>query len=398
MVATGPEAVAVGDFNGDGVLDIATANVTNNNVTVLLGFVVGHTAQTIAFGALGNVANGVSPFMIGATASSGLAVGFASNANVCTVTGTTVTIVNGGLCSIVAVQAGNATYAPAAAVTQSFTVNPGPQTIAFGPLAAASLGVSPFDVSATASSGFTVSFASITSSVCTVSGTTVTLLATGTCSITASQAGNANYTAAATVTQSFTVVASATTYLLTTVVSPADSGSLAVTPALPLEIHYAVSGTTVCLTASPAAGQIFAGWTGTALNAAGCLTMTASCFSHGEFYEANPVSATSALRFVPATPCRLVDTRNSGWSSGWTVNRRGGSARSFTIPGTCGNIPSTALAYSLNLTVVPQGPLGYVTMWPTGQTQPLVSTLNSPDGRIKSNAAIVPAGTSGASR
>jgi hypothetical protein len=35
-------------------------------------------------------------------------------------------------------------------------------------------------------------------------------------------------------------------------------------------------------------------------------------------------------------------------------------------------------------------------MWPTGQSQPVVSTLNSIDGRIKSNAAIVPAGTGGA--
>ena len=34
-------------------------------------------------------------------------------------------------------------------------------------------------------------------------------------------------------------------------------------------------------------------------------------------------------------------------------------------------------------------------MWPTGEAQPGVSTLNS-DGRVKANAAIVPAGTSGA--
>ena len=101
------------------------------------------------------------------------------------------------------------------------------------------------------------------------------------------------------------------------------------------------------------------------------------------------------MRFVPATPCRLVDTRNpNGPLGGPAIG--GGTARSFTIPGTC-NIPSTALAYSLNLTVVPHGTiLGYVSMWPSGQTQPVVSTLNSPDGRIKSNAAIVPAGTAGA--
>jgi hypothetical protein len=35
-------------------------------------------------------------------------------------------------------------------------------------------------------------------------------------------------------------------------------------------------------------------------------------------------------------------------------------------------------------------------VWPAGQTRPLASTLNSLDGRIKSNAAIVPAGAGGA--
>jgi len=59
-------------------------------------------------------------------------------------------------------------------------------------------------------------------------------------------------------------------------------------------------------------------------------------------------------------------------------------------------VPDTAAAYSLNVTVVPHGPLGYLSLWPTGSPQPLVSTLNSYDGRIKANAAVVPAGTNGA--
>ena len=42
------------------------------------------------------------------------------------------------------------------------------------------------------------------------------------------------------------------------------------------------------------------------------------------------------------------------------------------------------------------GPLGYLTIWPTGENQPVVSTMNSLDGRIKANAAIVPAGYQGA--
>ena len=291
-------------------------------------------------------------------------------------------------CSIVASQAGNSAYAAAATVMQSFTVNPESQTITYGPLSTVTYGASPFTVSATASSGLAVGFASTTSSVCAVSGNTVTILAVGTCSITASQPGNASYTAATSVTQSFTVISP---YQLTVAVSPSNSGTIAISPAS--AGNYYVSGSTVCLTASPAAGQIFTGWSGAALNAAGCLTMTASVSVTANF-AANPISAASALRFVPATPCRLVDTRNTAGPLAGPLLAAGGT-RSFTIPGTC-NIPSAALAYSLNLTVVPKGTLGYVSMWPTGQSQPVVSTLNSPDGRIKSNAAIVPAGTAGA--
>ncbi len=99
----------------------------------------------------------------------------------------------------------------------------------------------------------------------------------------------------------------------------------------------------------------------------------------------------TALQFVAVTPCRLVDTRKSGGPI------QGNTSRDFTIPqlGGC-NIPTTAAAYSLNVTVVPPAPLGYLTIWPTGEDRPVVSTMNSLDGRIKANAAIVPAGASGA--
>jgi hypothetical protein len=94
------------------------------------------------------------------------------------------------------------------------------------------------------------------------------------------------------------------------------------------------------------------------------------------------------------TPCRIADTRNAtGPFGGPTIS--GGASRDFNLPTSACSVPSTAQAYSLNVAVVPAGPLGYLTLWPTGQTQPLASTLNSLDGRIKSNAAIVPAGTGG---
>jgi hypothetical protein len=67
------------------------------------------------------------------------------------------------------------------------------------------LGAPPFTVSATASSGLAVSFASVTPTVCTVSGSTVTLVAAGTCTIHAMQTGNTNFAAATPVNQSFLV-------------------------------------------------------------------------------------------------------------------------------------------------------------------------------------------------
>ncbi len=104
-------------------------------------------------------------------------------------------------------------------------------------------------------------------------------------------------------------------------------------------------------------------------------------------------TSTSQLQFIPVTPCRVVDTRyGTGAFAGPAL--AAGSTRPFNIPqSTCG-IPPNAVAYSLNATVVPIQTLGYLTMWPAGQAQPTVSTLNS-DGRVKANATITPAGTNG---
>lgn len=172
--------------------------------------------QTIAFAALSSQTFGAVPFTVGATASSGLPVSFASQASlVCTVSGASVTIVSAGTCTIQASQAGNDTYSAAPNVNQSFTVAKPIQTIAFGTLANQTLGTAPFSVSATASSGLAVSFSSATTPACTVSGATVTLVAVGTCTILASQSGNANYAAATNVSQSFAVTSGLSSQTIT---------------------------------------------------------------------------------------------------------------------------------------------------------------------------------------
>jgi hypothetical protein len=52
--------------------------------------------------------------------------------------------------------------------------------------------------------------------------------------------------------------------------------------------------------------------------------------------------------------------------------------------------PAAAQAYVFNATVVPTGALGYLTLWPDGTDQPVVSTLNAFDGSLTNNMAIVP--------
>ncbi len=45
-VGTKPKGIAIGDINGDGILDLATANLTGNNVSVLIGTGTTFSAQT----------------------------------------------------------------------------------------------------------------------------------------------------------------------------------------------------------------------------------------------------------------------------------------------------------------------------------------------------------------
>ncbi len=83
----------------------------------------GKLPQTITFAPLANKTLGDAPFTIRATTSVGLTITFASTTStICTLTGATVALVATGDCTIMASQAGDATYEPATAVTQSFQV------------------------------------------------------------------------------------------------------------------------------------------------------------------------------------------------------------------------------------------------------------------------------------
>lgn len=114
--------------------------------------------------------------------------------------------------------------------------------------------------------------------------------------------------------------------------------------------------------------------------------------------EGGLVQMSSPLPVVTVTPCRIVDTRGANGPFGGPA-LVGNASRTFNLPsGPCAGIPSNAAAYSLNFTVIGaagafQG--GFLTAWPTGSAQPVVSTLNFAANQLESNAAVVPAGTSG---
>ena len=108
-----------------------------------------------------------------------------------------------------------------------------------------------------------------------------------------------------------------------------------------------------------------------------------------------PASDPTAQAFYPMAPCRLVDTRE-GFPSVSTGALISETSRTLPLLSSSCNVPGTATAYSLNFTVIPaNGTLGFLTVYPTGIPQPLVSTLNAPTGTIVANAAIVPAGAAG---
>ena len=188
--------------------DQAGSDVYNPAEQVTLNITVNKVDQTIT-GLAANPDPGVvdGTSALSATASSGLAVTFGSSTPaVCTVSGSTVTYLAAGTCTVTADQAGDDSYNAAQQVTLGVTVDKADQTItglAADPASGQVDGTSA--LSATASSGLAVAYASTTPTVCTVSGTVVSYIAVGTCTVTADQAGDDNYNAAEQVSVDVTV-------------------------------------------------------------------------------------------------------------------------------------------------------------------------------------------------
>lgn len=164
------------------------------------------SAQTITFTQNLTKKLNESPFPFNATASSGLGMTYSSsNLAVITINNNIATLKSVGTSVITARQAGNSTYAPAKYI-RTLTVNKGDQTITFDPLPEKAIGDPDFNLTASASSNLTVSFASSNPEVATVAGSLVHIVSNGTTVITASQSGSANWNPAPDVPQNLTVI------------------------------------------------------------------------------------------------------------------------------------------------------------------------------------------------
>ena len=179
---------------------------------------------------------GGPPYTVGADASSDLPVAFSSaTPSVCLLSGSTVSFVAAGTCTIDARQDGDPEYAPAAAVSQSFVVGRKSQSIQFSSAApvAATVGGTAYVAAASASSALPVLLSSASPSVCSLSGSEVSFIGAGTCTIDAGQEGNAEYAPAPMVSQSFAVAPAAAA---TSTAGTGSSSTLSFTSSLPVSL------------------------------------------------------------------------------------------------------------------------------------------------------------------
>ena len=208
---------AFGIFASAGTCTIAANQAGNANYLaapqVTQNIIVNKQDQTISFGTNPGPVTYFTggTFSVSATSTyTGFQTGpviFSSvTTSVCAVSGTTVSMVTPGSCTIAANIGGNANFNPAPQVTQNIAINGLPQAIFFGTAPIVVVGGTGAVSANGGLSNNTVTFTSLTPAVCTIAGSIVTGVASGTCTIAGDQAGDTYYAAASRATQSFSVV------------------------------------------------------------------------------------------------------------------------------------------------------------------------------------------------
>ena len=93
------------------------------------------------------------------------------------------------------------------------------------------------------------------------------------------------------------------------------------------------------------------------------------------------------------TPCRILDTRDPSGPWGGPA-LAAGSDRVFVLAGRC-NIPVTARAVSVNVTVTGPSDFGHLVLLAAGGATTTTSVINFRPGQTRANNAIVTLGPAG---
>ena len=104
--------------------------------------------------------------------------------------------------------------------------------------------------------------------------------------------------------------------------------------------------------------------------------------------------------FTGATPKRLVDTRDgTGGRTGAITSSDELSIQihniTLNVGGEDQQVPTTATAAALNVTIVNPAGSGFATVWPCGVSRPLASNLNFVAGQVVANNVVAPIGNDG---
>jgi outer membrane protein OmpA-like peptidoglycan-associated protein len=194
----GQTFVPNGTYDGAYIRAVTTrtnaAGTSSPQVSSLVGPMT-RSAQAISFTGPSSQTFSTTPLVIAASSNRGLTVAFASTTpTICSVAGTSVTMLGAGTCTIQADQPGDSMYLAASAVTQSFSISRAAQTIAITtPTQAVAVG-STINLASSAPGTGAISY-SVTSggTYCSVVGNVLTSLGAGDCTVTSTIAQDAAY-------------------------------------------------------------------------------------------------------------------------------------------------------------------------------------------------------------
>ncbi|WP_433969590.1 Ig-like domain repeat protein [Tunturiibacter gelidiferens] len=337
-----------GSYNG--VVGIAVSSpapvvsLTENNQSI------GGVPITLLFSGASSTVTGLGP----ATTASGMGASF--NNLIITTAGDNTLSVNIPITGV------GANIQPAAlTASAAIDIMEQVQTITFGPLPNQPFGTAAFNVSATASSGLPVTFASTIPTVCTVSGSTVNLVSAGTCTIQATQAGNTTFAAATPVSASFTVTMVAPTISFTVPNQSYGAAAFSVS---------ASSNSTGVFTYTVTSGPATVSGSMLTLTGIGTVTLQAS-----EAADVNYTAGTKTASFIVAATGLQVTANNA--------TRLYGAANPMFTGTVLGAKSSDMFSESFTTTATPISPVGSYVIVPTASGAKVGDyTVTTADGAL----------------